>query len=630
MAKVVQEPDRIQTEPFSEIEKSSSNRLTSYSLAVLLLVGYSILAILYGAYVRASFSGDGCGTNWPNCGQANFLPSGSLKSFIEFSHRVSAQLILPLTVGLYWFTRAKKPEYKETQRWLLWATFFTLVEGAVGAGLIKFGLTAYKDTVHRTFAMSLHLVTTFALLASLAFAALSSVYKERVEFKGQGAVLSIFSFGAFWTVILGISGAISALGTMLRVHDQVLEQALRPTADYLDRLRVAHPFVAVAALVSIVVCAGLVSAIRPYPMVRKASRVLLGLFAVQMACGLLNIWIKAPVWMQVIHLLLADLIWMALVSVGYFALTAEKASLPEKQEEEAPELPKPSPRELVKAYVAVTKPRIISLLLFTTVTAMFAAAKGWPGGSLLLWVMVGGYCSAGAANAINMIIDRDIDGSMDRTAKRPTVTQIIPTRNVAIFATILTVGSFSMLWAAANLLAALMSLAGLLTYVVLYTMMLKRRTWQNIVWGGAAGCFPPLVGWAAVTNQLNPLALCLFGIIFMWTPVHFWALALLIKDDYAAAGVPMLPVVRGDRATVVQITFYGILTALVSAIPLAQREVGWLYLGTIVILNFGLLARCFTLLRTEDRDHARQLFKFSMAYLALLFLMIAVDRAVLS
>jgi protoheme IX farnesyltransferase len=173
----------------------------------------------------------------------------------------------------------------------------------------------------------------------------------------------------------------------------------------------------------------------------------------------------------------------------------------------------------------------------------------------------------------------------------------------------------------------MLSLAGLVFYVIVYTLLLKRRTWQNIVIGGAAGCFPPLVGWAAVTNQLSPLALVLFAIVFMWTPVHFWALALLIKDDYARAGVPMLPVVRGERVTVMQITLYGVLTALVSIIPLVEREMGWLYLGVVVFLNVVLLLRCVQLYRIVDRPRAASLYKFSLAYLFLLFLTVAIDRA---
>jgi protoheme IX farnesyltransferase len=289
-----------------------------------------------------------------------------------------------------------------------------------------------------------------------------------------------------------------------------------------------------------------------------------------------------------------------------------------------------------KQYLALTKPRVISLLLFTTLTAMFIAAGGegttLPTFWLCLATGLGLYMAAGSANAINMVLERDLDLRMGRTATRPTVTQAIPPVNALAFAAALEIGSFVLLTWAANLLTALLALAGLAFYVIVYTLLLKRRTWYNIVIGGAAGAFPPLVGWAAVTGNLSPLAWCLFGIIFLWTPVHFWALAILIKDDYARAGVPMLPVVRGVHATVTQIVAYALLTAALTALPLLLpgtngRTVGWIYVGAAVLLNAVLILRSYRLYRKPDQPHARSLFKFSMLYLALLFLAMAVDRA---
>jgi protoheme IX farnesyltransferase len=278
---------------------------------------------------------------------------------------------------------------------------------------------------------------------------------------------------------------------------------------------------------------------------------------------------------------------------------------------------------------------VISLLLFTTLMAMWIAAGGGPGPGLGLYLAValGFYMAAGAANAINMVLERDLDLRMGRTAKRPTVTQAIRPRAALQFAFLLTVGSFALLWWAANLLSAMLALAGLAFYVVVYTLLLKRRTWCNIVIGGAAGSFPPLVGWAAVTGDLSPLAWCLFGIIFLWTPVHFWALALMLKEEYARAGVPMLPVVRGERATVFQIACYAVLTVLISALPFllhgkdGQSAVGGFYLGMVALLGALLLVRSAQLYRQPDRPRALSLFKYSMVYLALLFLAMAVDRA---
>lgn len=284
-------------------------------------------------------------------------------------------------------------------------------------------------------------------------------------------------------------------------------------------------------------------------------------------------------------------------------------------------------------YLALTKPKVISLLLLTAVGAMFVAAQGFPGWWPLLGMLLGGYMSAGAAGAYNMVYERDIDVRMRRTAKRPTVTAVIPVPHALAFAAALTVLSFLVIWASTTLLAALLSWAGIAFYVIVYTMWLKRTTWQNIVIGGAAGAIPPLVGWAAVTGDLNLLAWCLFAVIFMWTPVHFWALALMIKDDYRAVGIPMAPAVIGDRATVLQMVMYALLTIVLTIIPFAMREFSAAYFVAAFALNALLALRVYRLYRVVaagqavDRAVALPLYKFSMLYLALLFVAMSLDRA---
>ncbi|GGJ20633.1 heme o synthase [Deinococcus roseus] len=280
-------------------------------------------------------------------------------------------------------------------------------------------------------------------------------------------------------------------------------------------------------------------------------------------------------------------------------------------------------------YFALTKPKVNSLLLFTTMTAMVMAARGWPRWDLFLAVFIGGYMSAGASGVFNMIIDRDIDQRMKRTSNRPSASGKISSTSAFIFGCLLTLASFVLLWQAANLLTAMMAMAGLVTYVFIYTLWLKRATWHNIVIGGAAGCFPPLVGWAAVTGDLNLFSWYLFFIIFFWTPVHFWALAIMIKDDYAAVGIPMLPVVYGERMTVAQIGLYAIMTAVLSMIPLLLGEVRWIYFGSALVLNVVLLKRSLELYRNVDRKHSVSLYKYTLLYLALLFLAMAIDRSIL-
>ena len=284
-------------------------------------------------------------------------------------------------------------------------------------------------------------------------------------------------------------------------------------------------------------------------------------------------------------------------------------------------------------YVTLTKPKVISLLLLTTLGAMFIAAKGFPGWLPLLGVALGGYMSAGAAGVYNMIYDRDIDERMKRTAKRPTVTAVIPVKNALLFAVALTLGSFIVIALSSNLLAALLSWAGIAFYVIIYTMWLKRATWQNIVIGGAAGAIPPLVGWAAVTGELSLLAWCLFTLIFVWTPVHFWALALMIKDDYSAVGVPMAPAVIGERATVMQMVFYALLTVVLTIIPFVLHEFSIAYFVAALVLNLLLALRVFQLYsvvsagEAVSKATALPLYKYSMLYLALLFLAMSLDRA---
>ena len=291
------------------------------------------------------------------------------------------------------------------------------------------------------------------------------------------------------------------------------------------------------------------------------------------------------------------------------------------------------PRASGRDFITLTKPRVISLLLLTTVGAMFIAASGFPNWLALLGILLGGYMSAGAAGAYNMVYDRDIDERMKRTAQRPTVTAVISSRDALIFAAMLTLLSFVIIAATSNLLAALLSWAGIAFYTIVYTMWLKRSTWQNIVIGGAAGAIPPLVGWAAVTGELSLLAWCLFALVFVWTPVHFWALALMIKDDYRAVGIPMAPAVIGERATVIQMVMYAVLTVLLTIIPFALDAFSPMYFVAALLLNLVLALRVLRLfLRVQrgeavDRGSALPLYKYSMLYLALLFLAMAVDRA---
>jgi len=284
---------------------------------------------------------------------------------------------------------------------------------------------------------------------------------------------------------------------------------------------------------------------------------------------------------------------------------------------------------VVADYVRLTKPRIISLLLLTTLLAMIVADRGWPDGWLVLWTMVGGAMAAGGANAINQVVDRDIDARMARTAARPVVAGRISAPHALGFGLLLGAASVLVLGLGADWLAAGLALLGFALYVLLYTLWLKRSTTQNIVIGGAAGAVPPLVGWAAVTGDLQLGAILMFAVIFYWTPPHFWALSLLLRRDYAQAGVPMLPVVRGTAATARQVLLWTVVLVGVSLLPSAAGVVGAFYLVAALVLGAVFVALAVRLARRPDEHRARAVFSWSMLYLALLFVAMAVDAAII-
>jgi heme o synthase len=274
-------------------------------------------------------------------------------------------------------------------------------------------------------------------------------------------------------------------------------------------------------------------------------------------------------------------------------------------------------RQLLADYFELTKPRVQTLLLFTTVTTMEIA--GDPSVSKIGLTCLGGYLSAGGAGAVNHYYDRDIDAQMRRTANRPIPAGRISPRAALIYGITLGAASFVLMSLTLNLLAAFLALAGFAGYVGVYTVWLKRRTAQNIVIGGAAGAIPPLVGWAATRGSLAWTPVYLFAIVFYWTPPHFWALSLLMKDEYAKVGVPMMPVVRGERETRRQIVLYALLLYAVTQLPFCAGAFGGIYLVCSIVLGLSFVGGAVWLYRRADRRTALRLYLFSLAYLALLF-----------
>jgi heme o synthase len=288
--------------------------------------------------------------------------------------------------------------------------------------------------------------------------------------------------------------------------------------------------------------------------------------------------------------------------------------------------PDTTPRARVGDYVALTKPRIIELLLVTTVPTMVVAERGLPSVWLMVATVVGGTLAAGGANAINMYVDRDIDKLMKRTQNRPLASGRMEPRHALVFAITLEVAAFAFLWATVNLLSAVLAVSACLFYVFVYTLWLKRTSKSNIVIGGAAGAAPVLIGWSAVTNSLDWAPVVLFAVIFYWTPPHFWALAIRYRDDYAAADVPMLPVVASLRTTAVRILLYTLLLWALTVLFAPVAGMGRFYLGSALVLGGIFTLYAVRLLRDSTPQTAMRVFTWSISYITLLFGAMAVDQ----
>jgi protoheme IX farnesyltransferase len=345
------------------------------------------------------------------------------------------------------------------------------------------------------------------------------------------------------------------------------------------------------------------------------------LFYSQALLGGLKVANNFPAYLLALHEATAAAVWavfvVLIVAVGMAARTVEDENL---------EIVAASQRKhLAKDFLALTKPIVVLLLLVTTYAGMVIGARAWPSLSLTFWTLLGGFMAAGGSGAINQYIDRYDDFKMQRTQKRPIPSgRMTPAEGLA-FGAALTIASFFLMVAMVNLLAALLTLAGIVYYVLLYSVLLKKTTVQNIVIGGGAGAIPPLVGWAAATGSLNVPSLFLFAIVFMWTPPHFWALALVRRRDYARAGVPMLPVIRGEKETRWQILVYTVeLVGLTLLLPLFGLG-GSVYFVCALVLGAFLLQTAWKVWKQEGNKVAWKMYRYSSMYLAFIFVALMVD-----
>ncbi len=599
----------------------------------------TVVLFSVGGLVRGTGSGLGCST-WPACEPGRLFPTGAVHSLIEFSHRALAFLaivLIGLTAVVAWRWRGSDERWRgsderwrgsdERRRVLIPALIaFPLVVAQAGLG----GIVVLTE--NDPWWVTAHFVTALALIADVVIAAVLALRSGEVT-PGRGREeANSFARLATWTA--SVTGLLLLVGTYVRASDAqlvftdwpLMDGRLVPALGGAATAMFAHRVLAAATFLLVIW-----TAIRARTSGQDRDRVRLStaallLFLAQILSGAANVWTRLRPWAVVLHVALSVLIWSTLVALA----TISRATSPgrieaDAESDEEPEARPGSIREAVQAYVRLTKPRIVVLLLITTVPAMILADGGVPSVWLILATLVGGSVAAGSANAINMYLDRDIDKIMRRTRSRPLPAHAVSADRALAFGFVLGAVSFFFLSITVNVLAATLALSAIAFYVFVYTMWLKRSSTQNIVIGGAAGAAPALVGWAAVTGTVAAPAWVLFAIIFVWTPPHFWALAMRYQQDYAAAGVPMLPVVRGEDETRRQIFLYSLVLFGTTLLLVPIGGMGPVYLATAVVLGGAFVWRALRLWREPAPALAWGLFKYSIVYLAALFGSVAVD-----
>ena len=582
---------------------------------------------MLGGIVRITGSGMGCGDHWPRC-NGEWFPPLDLPTLIEISHRWAAALVSLLVLAVAVVALRRHRSEPALRNPALLAALLLVVQVLLGAVTVKLVLPPSVVITHFANAMLLLAALLVTALRASADPALPLGRAERHS--SHSLVLAAAGLG-FVVVLFGAQVANFDAG-LLCLGFPLCNGSALPPQGHLAGLHWAHRVLAFGFLALLGVLVARVSRtdFRGAP-VRRWAWIVLGATLVQVAVAAAMVLHLLPTGLRALHLLVGTTIWAALV-----ILTFHSARTPRAATASAPAGPpgiKAADPTLLRDLVTLTKPRIISLLLVTTVAPMFITPAGLPSPGLVLWVVLGGYLMAGGANAINMWFDRDIDTRMTRTKLRPIPSgRITPALGLG-FGIGLALVAFAVFWFRVNALSAWLALGGLLFYVFVYTIWLKRSSPQNIVIGGAAGAFPPLVGWAAVTGGLDLAAVYLFAIIFYWTPPHFWALSLRIRKDYAAAGVPMLPVVRGIPETTRQIGLYTILMVAISLVLWPIGQMGLIYLGAAVGLGAEFLWQAYSLWRRGSSEEASTagaiaLYKYSISYLSLLFLAVAVDALI--
>jgi protoheme IX farnesyltransferase len=610
-------------------------------LGAAVVVTYALIVL--GGVARVSGAGPGCRGDWPLC-DGRLVPLLSwetLGTAIEFGHRVAA-----LAAGVVIVVCAVATWLRA--RWIFKATLLAAgllaVQVGLGAVAARAGLSDWAAVLYLGMAMALFA----ALLVAYVGAYLGPA--DQARRLGARAQAALRLHRALALGAAGLSFVVLLLGALAANTDAMwacLELPVCHAVNDLASIQLIHRIATALMIATLVALAAQTWRLRPERGLRLAAGWVLGLVFVEAVVGLAQLIYAREgtggllTFWRAAHLAVGAVSWGSLVTLAALAMrtpysvfripgstTADIAlqTAANTNTQHATRDTQHATRERLKDYISLTKPRVITLLIFTTVASMFITPAGPPPAALVLWTFLGGWLMSSGAHALNCYIDRDIDLLMGRTGRRPLPSNRLPASHALILGVALGALAFAILGFLVNWLAAALALAGLLYYVFVYTLWLKRTSVSNIVIGGGAGAFPPLVGWAAASGSLTLSSLFLFAIIFYWTPPHFWALALIREQDYARAGVPMLPVVAGDGETRWQILLYTLLMFMLTIMLTPLQMMGLPYMVMALALGGLFLRYVLRLLRERTAGAAWGLYRFSLLYLALLFVAMLLDR----
>lgn len=595
--------------------------MRGHSLLILATVVATLGLITLGGIVRVTESGLGC-PDWPLC-HGRLIPPAEYHALIEYSHRMLASLVgmmVILSAALAWW------RLRNARIMLTALTISVLLIGIaawLGRSAVLSALAPTTVTIHLMTAQTIFAMLLIAWVWSQPTSGHKAITSSGVSHERNhsfrlwtlASAITMFIVLVSGSYIVG-QGAGTACPSWPMCHDGLLPDLT------VGWIHMAHRGLAAAAAILAGWTIRLGWRSRHGSHATRSISLIAGiLLVIQMIVGAANPWLDFTSTIRAVHLSLGTALWGSLVVMTAVAWrpTAESSATTSSRYS-----------QVIQDYVTLMKPAIIVLLLITALGGMFLAAGGPPPLLAVLLVLSGGTLAAGGAQALNHYLERDLDRLMARTRQRPVASGRVRPQSALIFGILLNVAAFVILTSWVNLLSALLAMSATLFYVIIYTGWLKRSTPQNIVIGGAAGAMPPMIGWAAITGSIDLPALYLFAIIFFWTPPHFWALALLIKRDYALANIPMLPTVSGDTATAWGIMLHLIVLITLTIMFFITETVGLIYLSGSIILGALFFALALRLLRSGGTQGARTLYLYSLAYLAAIFALVMVDSTILA